>query len=110
MKYCPDCGTQLADQAAFCTNCGHKLDAAPNRSINIAPPNDESLQIIVKIFLILGCIVLGWMILPLAWCLPITLTILGKLKRAEPISVGLKVASLLLVSPIAGIVLLLRDN
>ena len=100
MKYCPDCGTQLADQAAFCTNCGHKLDAAPNRSINIAPPNDESLQIIA----------LGWMILPLAWCLPITLTILGKLKRAEPISVGLKVASLLLVSPIAGIVLLLRDN
>ncbi|WP_125567191.1 zinc-ribbon domain-containing protein [Companilactobacillus insicii] len=25
MKYCPKCGTQLADSAAFCTKCGYKF-------------------------------------------------------------------------------------
>jgi len=36
MKYCPECGTPLANEAAnFCDNCGAKLSAAP--TITVAP-------------------------------------------------------------------------
>ncbi|MBQ6451739.1 MAG: zinc ribbon domain-containing protein [Solobacterium sp.] len=37
MKYCPNCGTQLDDSAAFCHNCGTRLtapSAVSNRSAN----------------------------------------------------------------------------
>ena len=30
MKFCPNCGTQLEDSAAFCTNCGSPVAAAPS--------------------------------------------------------------------------------
>lgn len=36
MKYCSHCGTQLPDNAKFCTNCGAALDAAA------APTTDKS--------------------------------------------------------------------
>ncbi|MBR3700097.1 MAG: zinc ribbon domain-containing protein [Bacteroidales bacterium] len=26
MKYCANCGTQLADDARFCHNCGHQVE------------------------------------------------------------------------------------
>lgn len=28
--FCPKCGTQLADDAAFCTNCGQSIQRTPN--------------------------------------------------------------------------------
>ena len=28
MKYCPNCGAQLPDNAQFCANCGTRLGAA----------------------------------------------------------------------------------
>ena len=31
MKYCPNCGTQLPDNATFCSNCGSHLGAAPTQ-------------------------------------------------------------------------------
>jgi len=37
MKYCPECGKPLANEAAnFCDNCGAKLSAAP--TITVQPP------------------------------------------------------------------------
>lgn len=35
MKYCPKCGAQMEDNAAFCPNCGN--NAQPNGSPNQAP-------------------------------------------------------------------------
>lgn len=35
MKYCPKCGAQMEDNAAFCPNCGN--NAQPNNSPNQAP-------------------------------------------------------------------------
>ena len=32
MKYCPNCGAQLSDNANFCGSCGTRLDAAPQAS------------------------------------------------------------------------------
>lgn len=35
MKNCPKCGVELADDAVFCTECGEKLEAAPE--VEVAP-------------------------------------------------------------------------
>lgn len=31
MKYCPNCGAQLPDNARFCSVCGSQLGAAPQQ-------------------------------------------------------------------------------
>ena len=41
-KYCPTCGTALADNAKFCTQCGYTLNEAPEapagNSVSMPPP------------------------------------------------------------------------
>lgn len=32
MKYCPNCGAQLPDNANFCGSCGTRINAAPQAS------------------------------------------------------------------------------
>lgn len=70
----------------------------------------DGLSTAAKVFLIIGCIAYGWMLLPLAWTLPITITIFGKMKRNEPIGTGLKVCALLFVNLLAGIFLLCHQD
>lgn len=36
MKYCRDCGTQLADEAAFCYNCGRQMTPQPVEEVPVA--------------------------------------------------------------------------
>lgn len=40
MKFCPDCGTQLADNAEFCSRCGTRIEKSyspPVRNVNTVP-------------------------------------------------------------------------
>lgn len=106
MKYCQHCGNELADEAVICPKCGR----------SVAPPapqvkqEDDTLSTVVKVFLILGCISQGWLLIPLAWCLPITIAIFNRLREKRPIGTGLKVCSLLFVSLIGGICLLCMND
>ena len=93
------------DDAVVCVHCG-----CSTGRMAAGKQKDDTLETIVKIMLILGCVSLGWMIIPLAWCIPITVTIFKKLKNDEPISTGLKVCTLLFVNMIAGIILLCMDD
>ena len=68
------------------------------------------LKIIAKIFMIIGTAVSGLYILPLAWCLPMTLVYCHKIKKGKPISVGFKVCSLIFVSLVGGILMLCDDD
>ena len=70
----------------------------------------DTLDTVIKVFLIIGCITQGWMLLPLAWCLPITISIFNRMRDKKPIGTGLKVCSLLFVSLVAGICLLCRNE
>ncbi len=70
----------------------------------------DGLAVAAKIFLIISCVVQGFFLLPLAWCLPITITLFGKMNRGEYIGTGLKVCTLIFVNTIAGILLLCRDD
>lgn len=105
MKYCSHCGAQIMDDAIVCVHCGCGI--TPNTT---ASKKDDTLETIVKVMLILGCVAEGWLIIPLAWCIPITVTIFRRFKAGEPISTGLKVCSLLFVNLIAGICLLCMDD
>ena len=108
MKYCSKCGKELVDDAVICTGCGRALEA-------MAPVAEEKnvklsgLQIAAKVFMILGTIYMGFFLLPLAWCLPMTISYCRKIKAGEPIGVGFKICSLLFVSLLGGI-FMLCDN
>lgn len=73
-----------------------------------APRKTESgLLTAAKVFMILSCISGAFCyLIPLAWMLPMTISLFGKAKRGQPISVGFKVCTLLFVNLIAGILLL----
>ena len=59
--------------------------------------------------MIIGCVLNGFYLIPLCWCIPMTVSYCRKIKNGESVSTGFKVCSLLFVSLIAG-VLMLCDN
>ena len=114
MKYCTNCGSPLSEGMNFCGNCGVPVGAGTAEAELVyvppyydAPPRrDDGLVTVAKVFLILGCIGFGVFLIPLAWCIPITVSIFRKLNSGEEIGAGLKVCALLFVNLIAGILLL----
>lgn len=105
MKFCEKCGKEIADEAVVCPGCGCAI--AP---VKKGKGGNDGLAVAGKIFLILGCIAQGWLLLPLAWCLPITISINNKMKNNEPVGTGLKVCAMLFVNLIGGILLLCRSD
>lgn len=104
MKYCRSCGNELLDEAVVCPKCGCAVEGAKNPVIASKP---SGLKSVANVFMILGCIVgAGAFLIPLAWCIPMTMTYNKKIQSGEPVSVGFKVCCLLFVSFIAGIIML----
>ena len=118
MKYCSNCGSAVKEGARFCENCGVPLAGQPAEAERVYEPpyyenasrRDDGLATVAKVFLVLGCIAFGWALIPLAWCIPITVSIFRKLNNGEPIGVGLKVCAMLFVNLIAGILLLCMED
>ena len=130
MKYCTKCGNQIADESTFCPVCGAQVAApqaapqvapqqpeqpyaqpqqyyAPQQPAYYAPVKQESgLTTAAKILMIVGTVFMGFYLIPLAWCIPMTVIYFRKLKNNEPISTGFKVCCLLFVSLIGGILML----
>lgn len=44
MKFCPNCGTQMEDNAAFCPKCGVQPNAAPNMTYAPVDPYDHTAE------------------------------------------------------------------
>ena len=108
MKFCTHCGAQVHEEAVICVKCGCAIPQAKPAVANNS--DDNVMQLIVKIFLILGCVACGWLIIPLAWCIPITIKIFNNFRDGKPTSTGLKICTLLFVNLIAGICLLCMDD
>lgn len=112
MKFCVHCGAEIHEEAVICVKCGRTVES--NKPVAVQPVQqsggDDTLATVVKVFLILGCVSQGWLIIPLAWCLPITISIFKSLKEGRPISTGLKICSLIFVNMIGGICLLCMDD
>ncbi len=154
MKYCNNCGAQLADEAAFCTNCGKAFEQQPvAQQVYAQPTYDQQnyvqqpaqqnyvqqpmqqnyvqqpyaqpgyvqqpyaqpqpkvsgLATAAKILMIVSTVIMGFYIIPLAWCIPMTIAYNNMLKNNQPVSTGFKICTLLFVNTISGI-LMLCDN
>ena len=107
-KYCPYCGSSAHAEAVVCVRCGRSLPDASQAAK--AVPKDNALALIVKIFMIIGCIAQGWLIIPLVWCILLTVHVFNKMKTGERIGTGVKVCSLLFVNLIAGICMLCSED
>lgn len=110
MKFCSHCGKQVLDEAVFCVGCGCSLQPVAQAPAEPVVVKDDTMSVVIKVFLVLGCIAQGWCLIPLAWCIPMTVSIFRKLKSGEKIGTGLKVCTLLFVSLVSGICLLCVDD
>ena len=108
MKYCSECGNELLDKAEICPRCGCRV--SPPQTAGKSSSSNEDLDLITKIFLILGTITLGAFLIPLAWCIPMTVHAFECINENKPLSTGFKVCTLLFVSMIAGILMLCRKD
>ena len=101
MKYCAKCGNQMVDEAVVCVNCGCAVEPIAGIS-----KKTSGLTLAAKILMIIATVVSGFVLLPLAWTVPMTVIYFKKLERGEPISLGFKICVLLFVSTPAGILML----
>ncbi len=108
MKFCSNCGAQIDDRAVICVNCGTAVANVP--AVGTAAAKPSGLATAAKVLMILSCIFMGLYIIPLAWCLPMTISYSRKIKNNEPIGTGFKVCTLLFVNTIAGILMLCDNN
>ncbi|MCH5159622.1 MAG: zinc-ribbon domain-containing protein [Clostridiales bacterium] len=108
MKYCSHCGKEIVDEAVVCPGCGCRVDSTASNGV-IEEEDKKVFKLIIKIFMIIGCIATGWSLIPLLWTIPMTVHVFKKFERNEPIGVGFKICTLLFVSLVAGIMLLCLD-
>ncbi|MBR5773779.1 MAG: hypothetical protein IKY44_02890 [Clostridia bacterium] len=105
MKYCEKCGNSACDEAAICVKCGNSFPSAAAEATNSA------LASIIKVFMVLGCISTGLLIIPLLWSIPLTISVFRSLRKGKPIGSFVKICSLLFVNLIAGICMFfVNDN
>ena len=107
MKYCTKCGNELLDDAVICPKCGCLADG--DKEIKVKTNDVSGLKTAAKVFMILSCVLLGIYLIPLCWCVPMTVSYCKKVKNGEPVGIGFKICCLLFVSVIGG-VLMLCDN
>ena len=109
MKYCSHCGTEVLDEAVVCPSCGCKVASTTSNAI-LDEDDKKIFRLIIKIFMIIGCIATGWSLIPLIWTIPLTVHVFRKLNNKEPIGIGVKICTLLFVNLVAGIMLLCMNE
>lgn len=68
---------------------------------------DRTLRLIAFIFSLISLVTLGWLIVPLAWMIPMCVVSWGIYKGTRPNTVAFGVCTLIFVSLVAGILLLI---
>lgn len=72
--------------------------------------SDRTLRLVNFIFMILSIVAMGWMIIPLAWLIPMTVISWGIYKGTKPNSTAFAICTLLFASLIGGICLLISTK
>lgn len=87
--------------------------ASPVYGVEVVYPmteSDRTLRLVAFIFMVISCITAGWMIIPLAWLIPMTIITYGIYKGTRPNSVAFGVCTLIFGSLVAGILLLVSQK
>lgn len=125
--FCRKCGTQLSENATFCSQCGASVveevkteevvvESTETQKTHARKPDGMGLT--AQILMILSCAItilssftVSWFyLISLVWMIPISICVANKLKFYEPVGMGLKICTLLFVNTIAGILLLCRKE
>lgn len=72
--------------------------------------SDQTLRLIAFIFNLLATIAWGWLIIPLAWMIPMTVISWGIYKGTKRNTVAFGVCTLIFVSQVSGILLLVSKK
>ena len=102
MRYCSHCGKEIMDAAVICVHCGCPVNNSPVAVTN----RSHGMETAVKVFMVLSSISICWLIIPLAWCIPMTISVFRKYRDGQPVSTGFKICVLLFVGIIPGILML----
>ena len=158
MTNCKACGVPLAEEDAFCPNCGAATGKpriqAPKTVMDIQPDpawqstatmqpmmqqplpaqqqtmpqqsvpvdwrqqaairdkaQNKNFAIAIKIVLVLACIIgATYYLVPLLWCVPMTIVAWRKLDREEPLGTAFKVCTCIFVSRVAGFLMFMMKD
>ena len=118
------CGREIADNSQHCPVCGAVMggtcqqnqyntynqygQSAYARQSGVA--RESTLVLVAFIFSLIRTIAVGWLLIPLAWMLPMTIMMWQMYKGQREISVAFGVCSLIFVSLVAGILLLVEQS
>lgn len=124
MKYCQQCGNACADGAEVCPCCGVTLPSADNNSkasdlknVNVSftvsetqakvlSDTDKTLRLIAFIFNCMSLAGFCWLLIPLAWMIPMTVVSWGIYKGTRKNTVAFGVCTLIFLNLVGGILLL----
>lgn len=104
MKYCSHCGAEIEDDAVVCVHCGCKVTEAASSE------SQDTLDTVIKVFMVICTICRGFALIPLAWCIPMTISVFNSINNKKPIGIGMKICTLLFVGLVPGILLLCRKE
>lgn len=103
MSYCYHCGKEIEEGASVCPNCGFAVKEAKKTT-------DKS-YVAIKIFMLIGCVFGAFCyLIPLCWCIPMTVVFFKRVKSGTPCGLAFKICTLLFVNLIAGILLLVDED
>lgn len=111
MNYCPNCGAKLPEGAGRCPVCGYWLyPAAPVPAVYAGAPAAEKkksgLRLAAFVLCVISTIGIGWLLIPLLWCIPLTARVYRAYTGERAMSDTVAVCVLLFLNLIAGILLL----
>lgn len=108
MKYCSKCGASLNDDAVVCPNCGCLIDS--NAKIVKESKESSTLKTIAFVFMIVSTVSSAFLLIPLIWCIPMTVRYYRYTKEGGTLSTSFKVCTLLFVSLISGVLMLVDED
>ena len=122
MKYCKHCGNSCEDSNKFCESCGANLEAesaAPQTpQVNVVvdtadihaqatlTDTDKTLRMIAFVFNCISIASSCWLIIPLAWMIPMTVVSWGIYKGTRKNTVAFGICNLIFLNIVGGILLL----
>ena len=133
--YCHHCGKEVENGNKFCPYCGALQDRysdddryderedeyaeaevvgetkernGKKRIINESTKRD--LDLLIKVFMLIPTILVGFAIIPLIWMVPMTMAAWKRADSKEPYGLPLSICSIIFMGlPVAGILMIVRD-
>ena len=112
MKYCSNCGKEMRNSETICPGCGCEVGHQRVKYIyRERSSSNDKLKTAAKVFMVLSTVIGGitCYLVPLLWCIPMTIAYFKKVENDEEISISFKICCLIFVSLVAGI-FMLCDN